>query len=124
MSSGVEWQEQRRFALRQLREFGFGKSSMEELFQEEIRKLCSLYRLKTDGGRAPIDLHLTVNVSIINSLWQVLTGETFQDLEDPKLKKIAGLIDAMLSGERRRICCFLGLKISGRMLRNELPSLR
>lgn len=36
-SSGKEWQEQRRFALRNLREFGFGKSSMDELFDEEIR---------------------------------------------------------------------------------------
>ncbi len=32
-SNGKEWQEQRRFALKNLRDFGFGKLSMEELVQ-------------------------------------------------------------------------------------------
>jgi hypothetical protein len=35
-SVGREWTEQRRFALRRLRDFGLGKSSMEELIHEEI----------------------------------------------------------------------------------------
>ena len=37
---GPYWRELRRFLLRNLRDFGFGKSSMEDMFQEEVRKLC------------------------------------------------------------------------------------
>lgn len=35
-SDGPFWVEQRRFTLRHLRDFGFGKSSMEEFIMEEI----------------------------------------------------------------------------------------
>ena len=42
--NGQEWIEQRRFALRHLREFGFGKASMEDMFSEEINRLCDMYR--------------------------------------------------------------------------------
>ena len=41
-STGHEWVEQRRFALRQLRDLGFGKSSMEDMINEEVGKLIDL----------------------------------------------------------------------------------
>ena len=37
-SNGKEWQEQRRFTLKNLRDFGFGKLSMEGLILEEVQK--------------------------------------------------------------------------------------
>ena len=40
-ASGPKWREARRFVLRHLRDFGFGKSSMESLIQDEMVKLCS-----------------------------------------------------------------------------------
>ena len=40
-TSGRYWREQRRFLLKNLRDFGFGKSSMESLIQDEMVKLCS-----------------------------------------------------------------------------------
>ncbi len=36
LSNGPYWREIRRFLLRNLRDFGFGKSSMEELFHDEV----------------------------------------------------------------------------------------
>jgi hypothetical protein len=39
-SGGQYWKEQRRFMLRNLKDFGFGKSSMESLIQEEMKKIC------------------------------------------------------------------------------------
>ena len=41
-SSGSEWMEQRRFTMRQLKDMGFGKSSMEDLIIREIEDLCAL----------------------------------------------------------------------------------
>ena len=39
-NSGAVWQEQRRFALRALRDFGFGKSDMESFINEEVQQFC------------------------------------------------------------------------------------
>jgi len=41
-SNGTEWQEQRRFVLRNLRDFGFGKIGMEPFIMEEIEKSLEL----------------------------------------------------------------------------------
>jgi hypothetical protein len=40
-SEGRNWQDLRRFALHKLRDFGFGKSSIEVLVQDEIKELMS-----------------------------------------------------------------------------------
>ena len=41
-TSGQYWREQRRFLLRNLKDFGFGKASMESIIQDEMVKLCSM----------------------------------------------------------------------------------
>jgi methyl farnesoate epoxidase/farnesoate epoxidase len=44
-SDGVHsWNEQRRFALRTLRDFGFGKQSMEGLLQSELQALVDRFK--------------------------------------------------------------------------------
>jgi len=71
-SSGEEWREQRRFALKNLRDFGFGKSSMEDMIKGEAHKLIE--DLKKDLG-LPTILDYKLNVAILNSLWVMLVGE-------------------------------------------------
>ena len=39
-SGGQYWKEMRRFMLRNLKDFGFGKASMESMIQDEMAKLC------------------------------------------------------------------------------------
>jgi methyl farnesoate epoxidase/farnesoate epoxidase len=44
-SDGVSsWSEQRRFSLRSLRDFGFGKQSMEGLLQHELKQLVETFK--------------------------------------------------------------------------------
>ena len=81
---GKTWSDQRRFTLRVLRDFGFGKSSMEDTILDEIDKLCE--ELKKSVG-TPISLSTKMNVSILNALWGILTGEKLL-LSDPKLQAI------------------------------------
>lgn len=38
------WREQRRFALRTLRDFGFGKQSMDGLLIDEVQELVQLFK--------------------------------------------------------------------------------
>ena len=92
-SQGNYWKEQRRFLLRNLRDFGFGKSSMEDTLLDEVEKLCNEYS-KTQG--TPICLDNSMNLSVINSLWVILTGEKLP-IMDPKLVKIVSDFNASLS---------------------------
>ena len=48
MSQGPHWKEQRRFMLRNLRDQGFGKTSMEDSLLEEVEKFCNALR-KQEG---------------------------------------------------------------------------
>ncbi len=72
-TNGQYWKELRRFMLRNLRDFGFGKSSMEELIHDEVTKLCQLLE---KIGKEPLDLSGTFNVSIVNSLWAIIAGDS------------------------------------------------
>lgn len=47
---GKKWQEQRRFMLSTLRDFGFGKSSMEQLISEEIDRFLAYIETKATKG--------------------------------------------------------------------------
>ena len=92
-SQGTYWKEQRRFLLRHLRDFGFGKTSMEDTLLDEVEKLCNEYS-KVEG--TPMCLDNTMNLSVINSLWSILTGEKLP-IMDPKLVKIVSDFNASLS---------------------------
>ena len=84
LSEGKTWVEQRRFALRTLRDFGFGKQGMEELIEEEVELFKALI-LK--NGEESFDFINKLNLPILNALWKLTVGERF-DYEDPKLISI------------------------------------
>ena len=83
-TEGRKWQEQRRFALRRLRDFGFGTRSMEAIVQDEIQELIE--RLKQDVGK-PISMQNRFNGAVINALWTIVAGERFRQ-DDPKVNEI------------------------------------
>ena len=83
-SHGDHWKEQRKFASRTLKDFGVGKSGLQTLINDEVKKLID--ELQNDTGK-PIDLRLRTNLAIVNTLWQVLNGEK-SDLNNPKMKRV------------------------------------
>ncbi|XP_035709560.1 methyl farnesoate epoxidase isoform X2 [Folsomia candida] len=80
-TDGHKWLEQRRFALRQLRDFGFGRKSMESIIAEEAVELAE--RLQSHCGK-PMSIQMAFNAAILNALWSLLTGERFKQ-DDPDL---------------------------------------
>ena len=88
-STGEEWKDQRRFALRSLKDLGFGKVTMEDAINDEVEKLIEV--LKKKEGQA-VGLNLQMNISIVNALWAILVGEKL-DLDDPKLLKVVKTLD-------------------------------
>ena len=71
---GEEGKEQRRFALRHLRDFGFGKSSMEEMIRDEC--LCLAERLRSMDG-LEVDTKQLFNLSVMNILWRMISGSRY-----------------------------------------------
>ena len=66
ISEGRTWVEQRKFALR---DFGFGKSSMEEMIREEVQLFTEEIR-RSEGE--PFDFINKFNLPILNALWNVM----------------------------------------------------
>lgn len=91
---GQYQQEMRRFVLRNLRDFGFGKSSMEDRLNDQVAVLCKFYS-KLAATNEIIKPNLTMNVPVVNSIWNIFTGETL-DPEDPKSMELAELVDTLL----------------------------
>jgi len=71
-SQGTLWQEQRRFALRNLKDFGFGRKSMEEVLLAEAHHLCNALKLDLD---CPTKLDYKLNLHILKALWRITVGE-------------------------------------------------
>lgn len=71
-TEGEVWEEQRRFVLRKLRDFGFAKTSMEGMILEEVNSMLEWFR-NTKG--TPVSCHRIFNSAVVNSLWHIVSGE-------------------------------------------------
>ena len=89
-SHGAYYTEVRRFVLRNLRDLGFGKTSMEGSINHEIGNLFKTYD-KLLGK--PFEPNMTnLNVNVVNALWAISCGETYEN-DDPKAKMIAQMVN-------------------------------
>jgi len=83
-ANGSNWKEQRRFTLQTLRDLGFGKTTHEEFIADECQELCD--RLAKANGQ-PIPTDHEFNISAVNALWAIITGErlNYNDLRGQKI---------------------------------------
>ncbi|TRY72131.1 hypothetical protein TCAL_13034 [Tigriopus californicus] len=92
-SNGDEWLEVKRFALRHLRDFGFGRIGMEGLILEEVQRCINF--LKEDLGKE-VCLNMKLNIPILNALWHIISGEKL-DYDDKYLLDIVHKVDVMMT---------------------------
>jgi methyl farnesoate epoxidase / farnesoate epoxidase len=90
-NDGPEWQEQRRFALRHLRDLGFGRTSSEGLIREEIEDLMEEIRAH-QLAHGSVDFKGMFNLSLINILWALVGGERFRR-DDRRLARLLDIVD-------------------------------
>lgn len=88
-SNGKQWSEQRRFALRTLRDFGFGKQKMEDVIDDQVNQLCSI--LESKHGQ-PMSVFGVFNISVLNALWTITTGQSLSQ-KDPQIQRINQLLN-------------------------------
>ncbi|CAH2245836.1 cytochrome P450 2K6-like [Pelobates cultripes] len=88
-SHGENWKEMRRFTLSTLRDFGMGRSTIEDKIVEEIGFLIK--ELESEKGR-PTDLAMIVNLAIGNIITSIVMGHRF-DYQNPTLLRLMHLVN-------------------------------
>lgn len=94
LTDGELWKEQRRFLIRHLKEFGFGRRGMEEIARSEAGHMVEdiLETINNNDGRsAIIQMHNFFNVYILNTLWTMMAGIRYKP-SDPQMKVLQNLL--------------------------------
>lgn len=74
--------------MKTLRDFGFGRKSMEILIQNEI---TDLIQYLSDLNGAPVQSKCFFNLAVLNALWSIITGRRFAH-DDKNLKALVKYI--------------------------------
>jgi len=94
-SDGQRWQDTRRFALKHLRDFGFGKAGLEGIIQEEAEDIIKYLFTKTNRD---YKMNTQFGVPVINILWTIVAGRRFQS-EDPQVQRMMVLLNRLFKGK-------------------------
>ncbi len=92
-TDGQVWVEQRRFALRQLRDLGFGRTSLDTVMCDEADDILNrLIATASKNKDSVVKIESTFNASIINVLWHIVASKRF-DPESPRTKEVMGKLN-------------------------------
>lgn len=75
MSNGVQWLHDRRFMIRNLKNFGMGKSYLEKAVNIEAEALVA--DLKKYNGK-PINYPPSLRTAPLNVIWQMVASEYYR----------------------------------------------
>ncbi|XP_071983271.1 cytochrome P450 2D15-like [Engystomops pustulosus] len=92
---GRAWQEQRRFSLTTLRDFGMGKKSLEARVSEEAEFLCNEFQ--SQKGKS-FDPHFIVNTAVSNIISSIVFGDRFE-YNNEKFNKLLRVFEDALKAE-------------------------
>ncbi|ODM91855.1 Farnesoate epoxidase [Orchesella cincta] len=98
-SNGKVWKTLRRFTIRTLRDFGFGKSaSMDVVINEEIDKFMTHFKktLACSTNNTVLMSKELFDMTTTNVLWRLVTGISY-DLEDDRIENMIRLSTDFLS---------------------------
>ncbi|CAG0918414.1 unnamed protein product [Notodromas monacha] len=118
-SEGDPWKEQRRFCLKSMRDFGFGKTSMEVSIMAELEDLVgSLKPADAKAGESFVtQLDERVAATVLNSLWMIVAGSRLH-LDDPEFQHTLKIIQiefnpAIIASMFPSFIPFLPMKLIG-----------
>ncbi|XP_048738009.2 cytochrome P450 2C28-like [Ostrea edulis] len=93
LSSGEFWKEHRTFSLNALREFGFGKRSLESKIMEEVGVLVQ--ELQSQNGQ-PFNIQTLITACISNIMCSINFGQRFEH-DDNRFLSLLEMINESLS---------------------------
>ena len=93
-SSGNTWIESRRASLHILRDFGYGKNTMNEMIDGEVNNL--IQHIEDQWINTPLEVSQFFNISVLSSLWRMISGESLK-INDAKLTKLCKLVEIAIA---------------------------
>ncbi|KAG8228073.1 hypothetical protein J437_LFUL009045, partial [Ladona fulva] len=91
-NDGEGFKEQRRFALRNLKDLGFGKRTMESVIREEALELTSrLTEIGKKAGSGGVEMENMYTIPALNTLWSMMSGQRYSQ-EDEDLRKFTNIV--------------------------------
>ncbi|ENN72534.1 hypothetical protein YQE_10874, partial [Dendroctonus ponderosae] len=90
------WQEQKRFLLRHLKEFGFGTKNMSVLIEQEVGHLLDFIEKSIDENQGSVvfKMESMFSMSVLNTVWCMLAGVRYSQ-EDQKMKSLQSIMFRM-----------------------------
>lgn len=87
------WQEQRRFIMRHLKEFGFARRGMVEMIQNEAEHLLDDFRglVQKGNGQAMVEMRDAFSLYVLNTLWMMMAGIRYNQ-ENKEVVHLQGLL--------------------------------
>jgi len=89
---GYLWKEQRKFAVKTLKQLGLGKNSLERKIEEETFELCKYLSELVNSGQNLIRVDDFFDLPSLNVIWSLVNTSRF-NYEDQHLKQMIELID-------------------------------
>lgn len=99
------WQEQRRFVVRHLKEFGFGRKAMVDLIQDEAEHLLLDIKSKVGTGEKLLPMHDAFYVCVLNTLWSMMAGVRYS-IHDKELLQLQDLLAELFANIDMVGCLF------------------
>ena len=96
-TEGQQWSTQRRFSLKTLKDFGFGRKSIEESIHFEVDEMVD----STFSQTGDILLRNDFNIPIINILWQMVANKRFSAANPEDVELIEGVSYMFENGRKR-----------------------
>ncbi|VVC86331.1 probable cytochrome P450 303a1 [Leptidea sinapis] len=92
VTDGELWKEQRRFLLKHLKDFGFGRKGMAQISSNEGNFMVrDVYNAIGDRGSVELYMHNFFNTYILNTLWSMMAGLRYEP-NDPQMIHLQRLL--------------------------------
>ncbi|PSN47977.1 Methyl farnesoate epoxidase [Blattella germanica] len=92
-TEGELWHEQRSFAVRHLKQVGYGKQIMEDMIAKEVSDLLDTLGKEGSSGGREVTVGRYVTPCVLNVLWVLVTGSRFSSWDDPQLQHLMQLMN-------------------------------
>lgn len=108
LTDGDFWRDQRRFVMRHLKEFGFARSGMTEMIQNEAKHMLEDFNafVQQQGGTdGLVSIQKAFSVYILNTLWKMMSGIRYER-ENSRLKKLQAILHNIMDSVDMMGCPF------------------
>ena len=106
MFIGPFWKDQKRFVLKSLRDYGFGRKS-EKNIQEEAKTLIS-HIIENNSRGTDFFIEETFNISVVNVIWKMVANKTFALDSSDGLEFVRTLDDIFSKRDPKAAIPFIG----------------